>query len=145
MARTAINVKQDLLEKCIQQAESEQEFKNQSQLWKKVAELYAADPEGLEISPSLVYLRVQEWNIEIKTTKGKKGKRTNSTSPNKDKSLPIFSVSKADLRKAIINNCKNCAGNVRAEIANCNVTSCALYEFRPYQEEKTEESLEEAA
>ena len=57
-------------------------------------------------------------------------------------------VSKKQLREAVRDKCLECCCEQRAEIAQCRITKCPLWQHRPYQKMKIVEEVdieEEAA
>ena len=74
MAKKTITVHKERLAKAINEAESNGPLKNQSELFKKVAEIYDED----KVTYSVIGLRIKEWNIKVKTPKGHKGAGTMS-------------------------------------------------------------------
>ena len=73
MAKKTTPVDRPKLVQCIQEAEKDGVLANQSELFKKVAELYNATEEGKGITHSIVGLRVKEWDLEVQTPKGRRG------------------------------------------------------------------------
>lgn len=59
------------LESLLRKLESEREYQNRSELYKAVCETEWG--RGLKLSPSVVYLRVNEFNLDLKTPIGKRG------------------------------------------------------------------------
>lgn len=141
MARTKIIIEQETLEAAIQEAEKDGPLTNQSVLWKEVARIYN-EKTGQNISHSVVYLRVKEWNIEVKTEPGKKRRSGPQMSQQDD--IPLKTASKADLRTAIKKCCINCCGGDKKEVAHCRVENCALHPYRPYIATPEEIQQEEA-
>jgi len=63
------------LESAIRQAEQNGPLGNRGLLWKAIAELYNKNRgDAPEITFSVVLLRVGEWNLPLKTPRGKKGR-----------------------------------------------------------------------
>ena len=74
MAKKPIEVNRAALEQAIQDAENENQFSTLTALWQDVAKRYnAAVNPPKALSPSVVYLRVREWKLSIKTKPGKRG------------------------------------------------------------------------
>src|SRR5581483_4959860 len=81
MAKTAVDVKQDVLTKVIADLEASQTFPNLNTLWNEAAKKYNETPGvPAPITFSVVYQRVKSWNIPIKTQSAKRrGGTTTST------------------------------------------------------------------
>lgn len=49
--------------------------------------------------------------------------------------MPIVKTTKAELRKAIREKCKDCMGyeDYRRRIKECDSDYCSLHKYRPYQ------------
>lgn len=73
MARVSFAVNRSLLEDCIREVENKQTFSTQLKLHKAVENLYNSKAKIKGITFSIVMLRIKEWNIQIKTQKGKRG------------------------------------------------------------------------
>lgn len=69
MARVAVEVNKQALKAAIAEAEENGPLRTQSILWEKVAEIYnRMVPNRKPISASVVYLRVREWKINVRTS-----------------------------------------------------------------------------
>ena len=75
MAKVPVSVDREKLVAAIRQAEANGPLENQTALFVRAAELYNRNSPPREISHSVVYLRIREWKIEIKTQPGKKGRQ----------------------------------------------------------------------
>lgn len=143
------------LQKAINEVEATQIFTNRTDLSKAVeSHSFCVNFKPKPITAAVVIARIREFGLECKTPLGKRGRqkgetivRTNkpkktSTEANnaltkymgpKYKSLAdkIIGGSRQAATKAY---CIQCVGfeNVAAEIRNCKVLSCPLYNFRPY-------------
>lgn len=73
--KVAIPVDRQKLEKCIREAEEGSNFAGFSALYNRVAATYNVGAEH-PIQPQIVGLRIQSWNIPIKTKKGKRGRES---------------------------------------------------------------------
>ena len=71
MPRIATVVDKTRLVNVIAQAEANGPFTTRNELYEKSAELYG---DG-KVSPSVVYLRIKEWGINVKTPIGKRGRK----------------------------------------------------------------------
>lgn len=77
MAKTPKKVDQKLLVRAIEQAEKDGPLRNLQALWESACKIYnesVGTTSFPEITPSVVMLRVGEWNISRKTVAGKKGR-----------------------------------------------------------------------
>jgi len=86
MARTQKQVNRQRLAQAIADAEANGPLVNRSVLYASVAERYnvACGVKGNEyITPSIVMLRINEWNMSIKTPVGKRGRPAGSKMPQK--------------------------------------------------------------
>ncbi len=136
-------------------------FTGRSQLCQAVAasEWGQAQP-GL--SASVVLLRIQEYNIPIKTAVGKRGRgkalaasRQNGTVVRRPRSekmkafaptmnhlkeewgetspTRVEAAQKGSLKALIALKCMECTGGQRTEIKGCSVFKCPLFPVRPFQ------------
>lgn len=156
--RTPTPVNQSLLCDCITEIESVSPCKNRSDLHKKVAELYNAKAD-VSISHSVVGLRIKEWGIEVKTPKGKKGRRPGQKvvrGERKSKSEKfeqsemaqevlkaladrtpqnlqhiVEQISNGSRAAAVKLHCLECVGYNYAEVRRCTAKACPLHLFRP--------------
>jgi hypothetical protein len=69
-----VKVNKEKFAQAVIDCENKEEFSNLSALHQAVANEYNAKT-GEEISPAIVGLRIQKWELPIKTTKGKKGRQ----------------------------------------------------------------------
>lgn len=67
MGRKRIEISQEVLTGTIRDAESEQSFPSRSALFAFIAEV-------LDVEPHTVANRVREWNVDLKTPLGKRGR-----------------------------------------------------------------------
>lgn len=99
MAKSAVEVKQDILTKVIADLEASQTFPNLNALWNEAAKKYNETPGvPTPITFSVVYQRVKSWNIPIKTQPGKKRGGTNAATteggePETADTKPVIQVS----------------------------------------------------
>lgn len=155
MPRVKIPVDPQKLKLEIDQLENQQQFQNRSELF---AALAATDwAKRLNLTPSVIYLRVNEFGINLKTPLGKKGNPALKGGGGKRKERVATSkVSKAitalgklykreklaakvltgSLAGAIKMKCIDCTNNNTKEIAKCESIDCPLYLVRPYQSNK---------
>lgn len=152
MARTKREIDPQKLRELIVKLESENQFKNRSELFQAVAQTDWAKESKL--TPSVVYLRVVEFDIDIKTPKGKKGNKNLAGGPRIKKPKVAEPKAAAALRKeaahygyaalaekvlsgsmksAIKLNCILCTSNQKDEVRNCTVFECSFHHLRPYK------------
>ena len=157
MPRTAIKVDKKELQKAIKEAEKSGPKSTQQELWQEVAQIYAKNT-GQTISSGVVYLRVREWKLPVKTQKarkrgvksgGKKTSRGDKFKKNSKIQKSITSIKKefpnqstltkkieeGSLASAVKLNCICCVGkeNYAKRIRNCPCLACPMWPFRPYQ------------
>lgn len=70
--KRSIEVNREALEAAVEKAERHGPLKNLSALHQKVAEIYNQDND--EISSAVVGLRIVDWDLDIKTQKGRRGR-----------------------------------------------------------------------
>ena len=75
MGRRTIVVDKAKLENAITIVEKDGGLENLTTLFQKVAEVYNTDNPPENITFSVVGLRVKEWNIQVKTTPGRRGRQ----------------------------------------------------------------------
>lgn len=156
MARLGANINAAQLQSLIDKVENTSSFNNRSALWKAVESL----PEALACKPvpltaSRAYVLSKEFRSTIKTPLGKKGKQKGSSPPpnagRKGKvislkvltaiknTVPTKFIAKYDkfkkggMKAAIALKCHDCTCYQPKEIKNCEIISCSLFPFRPYQ------------
>jgi len=161
MGRPSIQVDEVTLKRIIENAEITNQFQNRNELFSYVAEKYSKETNVI-ISASVVYLRVNEYNIVLKTPKGKKGqtkipkgervkrgdKFSADTSAQKTfellrnemkredatRFLPIVAKAEGGSVKAIIKlMCLTCANYETNEIKHCQCIMCPLHPIRAYK------------
>lgn len=71
--RQKIEVDKVQLQKAVEKAEREETFPNRSALYDKVSTIYNSVVVWAPITPSVVYLRIQEFKIPVNTVMGKRG------------------------------------------------------------------------
>jgi len=74
MARKKKVIDRPKLEQAIKQAEKDGPLKNRGELWEAAADIYNGMDVPETLTHSVVYLRVKEWEIEVKTPVGKRGR-----------------------------------------------------------------------
>lgn len=72
-------IDKDKFKSAVVKAEENGPFENRSALFHKVTEIYNNLSPSIKITPSIVYLRINEFGISIKTPKGKKGRPSPET------------------------------------------------------------------
>ena len=71
MSRKKVEVTQEQIQKLIDRAEKDNAFKNRFYLYKYIAETKEA--KALSLTPAILYLREREFDLKIKTPRGRKG------------------------------------------------------------------------
>lgn len=172
MGRKTVTVNRALLESCIERAENTNVFAKLSSLWEAVASLYNETELNEQITPSVVYLRVTQWNITVKTRPARnrvklteeqkaamqQGKRRAKKKPDSNKNELIRQMSHKDrsrferlIDRAAAGNkpaavklmCLQCSNYNTNEIKHCHISGCALYQVRPYQERGDNDETDE--
>jgi hypothetical protein len=161
MGRPSIQVDKDLLKQIIDKCESEKSYTNRTELFTDVALKYSNETK-IEISPSVVYLRVNEYKFVVRTPKGKKGHtniprgervkrgdkfaadtsaqktfellRQEMVRENATRFLPVLKKAMKGSRKAIDKlMCLTCANYETNEIKHCQCIMCPLHPVRAYK------------
>lgn len=83
MARRKLSVDREKLRQAVEQAESKGPLKNISALCQKVAEIYNSGDVPEDLNPQVVGLRLKEFNFDLKTKKGRRGRKP-GVSPGKE-------------------------------------------------------------
>jgi hypothetical protein len=165
MGRSTIIFEQDKLVSAINAVESRQTFPSRDAMFKAAIESYKIEFGGLNadrLTNILVYQRVKQWNVPLKTTAGKKGRVAGTKMEIKQrKSISSSSVGikalltqintdappemrgrlndlvakmqNGSLKAAIKLNCLNCANYQREEVKHCECYECPLFSIRPYK------------
>jgi hypothetical protein len=154
--RKKIDVPADQLINTIQELESKSHFNNRQELYEAVAN--SDWGVRMELTPSVVYLRIREFNITPKTPPGKKGRvisgqmgvrvskeekfktpqlqsafeRLTKSTPQKFHGI-IKKVRKGSLKSAVKLKCLECSSYDKSSIRFCPVTNCPIFAFRPYK------------
>ena len=83
MSKTPIEINKELFLQIIQDLENRETFANRSKLFEAVvADYNKLKADNLKaITPPIVYLRTNEWEVELKTPKGKRGRAKGSAAP----------------------------------------------------------------
>jgi hypothetical protein len=74
MAKKSYEVDRTKLVAALRQAEIEGPLKNLDALWKAAETIYNANNPPRQITFSVIALRAKEWNLELKTKPGKRGR-----------------------------------------------------------------------
>lgn len=160
--KKAIDVDKDKLMCVIEELEKNNKYTTRSALFNAASEKYTSDT-GIKISPSVVYLRVKQFAIPIKTQKAVvdpakfREKLANAAIKNDDSIVPKCKQTVSELlmyadekekakwiklaksvlrgsRKAAIKfNCIQCANFQPKEVKLCPMNTCPFYLYRPYQ------------
>jgi len=155
MARTKIQIDKSQLAKIITDLENQRTFRTRQQLTEAVVEQLP-----MSVSPAWVTLRIKEFNIEPKTPKGKRGRaagtklssgqkaamqagrKTRSVTnvvelqeyfPESRQGL-VNKIAKGSLAACVKAKCLECCNFDTKEIKHCEIKTCPLWSFRPYQE-----------
>jgi hypothetical protein len=155
MPRVRIEVDKSELVNAINRVEAIQKFSTRQDLAQAVS-----DYMNIDVSPSVVLLRIKEFGIEPKTPKGQRGRRKGAKLSKahkeamqvgrKSKSITNIAEMKSYCPKdflpiiekyettptrslAVKIKCLDCADFNRTEIRNCTVKSCSLWDWRPYK------------
>lgn len=155
MARRKIEVSKVELAGVIGDIESEQVFSTRNDLANAVS-------AKMDISPSIVLLRIKEFGLQPKTPKGKRGrqpgvklskdqKRAMQAGRSKKKNFDVSAmrknfpasykglldkVSAGSYAATVKGKCLDCVQFQKSEITNCTCVSCPLWHVRPYQKKK---------
>ncbi len=154
-----MRIKQEInrgeLEKVVQEIEASNTFTNRSALFKAISETDWAKGHKKPLTSSVVMLRINEFNIPLKTPKGKKGagldgaRRTGATRERKKANPTVIAelrratpksrhrlvdkIETGSIAAAVKLMCIQCSNYQNEEIKNCTVITCALHSIRPYQ------------
>jgi ribosomal protein L44E len=169
MGRRTILVDKIKLQNIINRLEEEQEFTTQGQLCEAAAEKYTAQ-EGIKITSSVVYLRIKEFGIEIKTKSGKRGRgglpnrgnneikrisRKEKFQANPTIQIALAKINKAtperfrpmaerirkgSMKAALQLKCLDCSDYSTTEVKRCGCNDCPLWVFRPYQDKTLDDT-----
>lgn len=85
MAKQAVVVDREKLSQAVQKAEANGPLGSLSALWAAVTDLYNQDNPPVQITASVAYLRVTEWELPVQTQPGKKGRSGPMTEEQKAK------------------------------------------------------------
>ena len=169
MARTKVEIDRAVFQKIVTELETHKEFSNPSKLWEAVANTdWAKSMTPRPLTVSVLYMRAKELGIVYKTQKGKRGraggiplgsrgqrvskkdkfakseqmqnafKMIRESTP--ERFLHIVELAANGSRSAGVKlKCLECSNYQTKEIRECNINSCGLWPFRPYQSTKEEE------
>jgi len=150
MSRTKINVDKEELINIIANLEKNRVFTNLSSLYEEVCKTGWAEKFNGKLTPSVVGLRVREFNIEPQTKPGKIGGGKGSKRKNKivnfsktfnylKDNVPerylarVKRASKGSIRAIIDLKCLDCTCYQNNEVKNCECVGCPLFPVRPFQ------------
>ncbi len=158
MARTKITVDRNELEEQIRLAESSQVFSSHFALYNYIANTDWARNHIKPLTPSVIMLRIKEFNIAINTQKGVPlgivGLVQSHSNIREDKipsdqrkkivhrmmlDIPekyhklIKPALRGSAKAAIKLKCLDCTAFQKKEIALCECISCPLWTYRPYK------------
>lgn len=151
--RKKIEVDREELQKAITQVEATQELTNRTALWNAVAQTEYA--KNISLSPQTAMLRAEQFQLNISTPKGLRGRAPGSGPvPRRPKSqrvsLEVVTLQKKNffdeslhpivdkaasgsMKAAIKLKCIDCCAGSKLEVALCTITTCPLWGFRPYK------------
>lgn len=158
--KPATPVDRNLLTNVIKTLESQQSFDNRSKLFDSVVTKYN-EVADVPITASVVYTRINQWQLPLVTPKGKRGRSGGNPSlatANRTSREEKFSAddgikaaftalkkvtepkhhglvkraSKGSLTAIIKLKCLDCCCNDTQSIKECCVLSCPLWAVRPY-------------
>lgn len=161
MGRTLISVDKQKLTDIICNVEFTQQFNTRGDLIKEISRKYCIQEGVTNVTPSVVYLRIKEWNIQLKTQVARRGRKGGNPGigsiPRVSRSVKFQSdekvrisltilgnitpdrfkpvadrVKKGSMKAAIQLKCLDCCDYQTAEIRNCTCNDCSLWAFRPY-------------
>lgn len=137
--------------------ENTNQFANRTLLWQAVeASEWAKSRLPRPLTAQVAMMKADEFGLEIKTTKGKRG-RSKGEGPiaGGGRKKKFFDVSQIvetippDMREGLSKTiqkaqsgslkariklkCLECSVWQKGEVANCQVTDCALFDVRPYK------------
>ena len=152
-------VSKDVLLNILHDIEKNGPLANRSLLWQAFDSHIDAIFHG--ITGSIARSRMEQWRIEPLTPKGRRGrqkgvvintgKRTSrkqkfESSPkamkafqnlrkNTDKEhlVIVDAIQNGSLKAAVKLHCIQCSGGSKSEVKQCGITSCPLWNFRPYK------------
>ena len=155
--KTPIDVDRPLLVQCIEALEASKVYTTHQKLYKEVAALYNVKTTGKHISPSVVFLRIKQWNLIVKTPKGRKitkgGVQTNQPRLKRsekfigDKTMAkgkaalverwgkkkprlVKKILEGSLRGGLDLLCYDCSGEIISEVSKCVIFSCPIWTLR---------------
>lgn len=154
MGRTKVNVNKNELLSVINDLESKCTFSSLSDLYKAVEASEWARKHNPPLTSSVILLRINEYKIPTKTTKGKKFLASIDSKPIADKKLTsetkewiaairgrmdkkfhklILKAANGSKKARIKLKCLDCSGETISEIKNCKLMTCGIWLDRPYQ------------
>lgn len=152
----AKQVDKTILSELIVRLDAEKKYSNRTALYTAVSNEYHSAHQ-IRFSPTYVGLRVKEWNIELVTPLGVKGRAKGSKILSKEiklkgnKSLAalrgemekdidaksflglLAKVERGSLKSALKLNCLYCANWQKQEVKFCQCNTCPLHSIRPCQ------------
>lgn len=155
--KIAIPIDTVRLQKEIDVAESNNTFKNQTELFEFIANTdWAKKTYKKPLSSAVLYLRYKQEALIVKTPKGKRGRAAGTPinrtarkdklakNPNFKENIRLLKrnnptaiktidkMAAGSLKAAVRVNCLNCCGGDKKSASQCNVLSCGLYLFNPF-------------
>jgi hypothetical protein len=159
MSKKPLDIDRQVMTDIINKLELAKTYTNRNALFEDASSEYHS-ARGLKVSPAVIYLRVKEWALVLKTAVGKRGRAPGSgpvpqgerhkklkgnkslialrkeweSDPDAKPFMGLISkIANGSLKSAIKANCIACANFQREEVKNCLVVSCPLHAIRPYQ------------
>lgn len=160
MGRVKLEVAKEKLISVITEIEANGSFINRSALADAIANTeWAKNYNPRPITTSVILSRIDEYNIELKTPKGKRGRQSGVSltddqkkkmmeGRNQKNKMSLNELRKAtpEKRKGLVNKIENgsrsaamklmclfCTDHNTQEIKHCTISKCPLFSFRPYQ------------
>lgn len=157
--RKALDIDRKCMTEIIERLEKENTYDTQTALFSAVSSEYHS-ARNLKVSPALVYLRVKEWGLTLKTQKGKKGgtipvgqrerglklkstkaqqsinyyrKVLSADKEGKKYMHLVDKMAKGSLKASLKLKCLDCGNFQTQEVKFCECYSCPLHAIRPYQ------------
>lgn len=159
MTRTRVEINPVEFQNVIAELESTHQFTNRSQLWNAVLSTPWAKALQPQVKSAHTFMmRAEEFSLEIKTPKGRRGREKGCASPTRsgprpprvsldiinqqknifDKSLheAVEKAAAGSMKSAIKLKCIDCCAGSKKEVALCTISECPLWGFRPYKIKK---------
>ncbi len=160
--RKPIEIDKSEFQACVSELESQKTFSNRTELWAAVENsAWAKTRIPRPLTAQVALLKAEEFELEIKTVKGKKGKSKGcgpvSSGGRKKKVFSIENIRKGipleersslektlnraangSLKARVKLMCMDCTNWQKKEVAICENNQCPLHDVRPYKRDKVE-------